>query len=482
MSTNGPIDRPAPKPSPKAPLAYEPPQEDRPTSAAPTEPQLERELPGGRDARGHDSYAALRYKDYRLFVGAFFLSVIGGQMQTAAVGWEIYKKTGSALNLGWMGAAMGVPVLLLALPAGHVADTHSRRRIMMATHLLSAACALGLAYLSFFRGNWHYSLPLMYALLALGNSGATFGRPARQALMPQLVPSSVFANAVTWNSSIFETASVIGPAVGGFVCARNIPLTYVISAACWIATVFAIWNLPDRAPPRRGAPATLADVGAGARFVWRSQLLLAVMSLDLFAVLLGGATFLLPAFAQDILHVGGTGFGWLRAAPAIGAVSTAVILAHRPPLRRAGRALLWAVAGFGCATIVFGLSRNYALSLAMLVVVGAFDNVSVVVRHTLIQLLTPDAMRGRVAAVNQIFIGSSNELGGLESGLTAAAFGNVWSVVGGGIGTILVVIATAILSPEARRLGSLRDIQPAAIPEAVTPRHPKAQHRAKWIA
>jgi MFS family permease len=443
-----------------AKLAYEAPDVERAASAAPTESQLEQELPGGRGATGHDPYAALRFQDYRLFVGGFFLAVIAGQMQIVAVGWEIYQKTGSALNLGWMGLALAIPVLLLALPAGHIADTHSRRRIMMLTHLISAATALALAAVSYFGVAGKFSLPVVFGLLALGNAGATFGRPARAAFMPQLVPSRVFSNAVTWNSSFFETGSVIGPAIGGFVCARSIPLTYVLCSACWLCTVVVLWAIPDRPAPRHGAPAVFKDVIAGASFVWNTRLLLAVMSLDLFAVLLGGATFLLPIFAKDVLHVGGTGFGWLRAAPAIGAMSTAIILAHLPPLRRAGRALLFSVAGFGVATIVFGLSRSYALSFAMLILTGAFDNVSVVVRHTLIQLLTPNAMRGRVAAVNQIFIGSSNEIGGLESGLTAAFFGVVRSVVGGGIGTLLVVLGIGGMFPEVRRLGSLRDIKP----------------------
>lgn len=443
-------------------LAYEPPDVERPASASPTESQLESELPGGRDTGGHDPYAALRFRDYRFYVSSFFLSVIAGQMQIVAVGWEIYQKTGSKMNLGWMGLALALPVLLLSLPAGHVADTHSRRKIVMFTHVLSAMCALALAYHSLYGLDGKFSLPIVFGLLIVGNSGATFGRPARSALMPQLVPMRVFANAVTWNSSIFETASMIGPAIGGFLCARNLALAYTVAAGCWLITVLILIAIPDRPAPRRGAPASFQDLVAGARFVWRTRLLLAVMSLDLFAVLLGGATFLLPVFARDILHVGGTGFGWLRAAPAIGAFCMAMLLAHTPPLRRAGRALLLAVVGFGLATIVFGLSRSYPLSFAMLILAGAFDNISVVVRHTLIQLLTPDSMRGRVAAVNQIFIGSSNELGGLESGLTAALFGEVKSVVGGGMGTILVVLGINSIFPQVRKLGSLRDIRPAA--------------------
>ena len=447
--------------------AYEPPDEDRAASASPTEPQLERELPGGRDAGtgAHDPYAALRIRDYRLFAAAFLVSVVGGQMQNVAVGWEIYAKTGSALNLGWVGLVMALPVFLLSLPAGHVADTHSRRRIMMCTAGVSALCALGLAAVSYFGIGGKHSLPFMYALLLLGNAGATFGRPARSALMPQLVPPRVFSNAVTWNSSIFQSASMVGPAIGGFVCALGVPLAYLLTAACWAGMALIVFRIPDREPPRRGAPARIGDLVAGLRFVFRTKLLLAAMTLDLFAVLLGGATFLLPIFATKV-GGGALTLGWFRAADAIGAFSTSMLIAHLPPFRRAGRMLLLAVVGFGLTTIAFGLSRSFWLSFAMLVLVGAFDGVSVVVRHTLIQLITPDNMRGRVAAVNQVFIGSSNELGGLESGVTAAMFGEVISVVAGGIGTILVVLGVASVWPQVARLGSLRDLKPEPDPDA----------------
>jgi MFS family permease len=214
---------------------------------------------------------------------------------------------------------------------------------------------------------------------------------------------------------------------------------------------------------RTGGHHPLHALGAGIRFVWRTKIILATITLDLFAVLLGGATFLLPAVVTDILHVGSVGFGLLRAAPAVGACLMAVLVAHRPPMKHAGRAMLWAVAGFGAATIVFGLSRNYWLSVAMLFLTGAFDNISVLVRHTLVQVLTPDEMRGRVSAVNNVFIGSSNELGGLESGVTAAIFGTVTSIVGGGIGTIVVVILTALIWPQVRRFGSLQDAKPAGV-------------------
>ena len=448
--------------------AYEPPDVDRPASAAPTEPQLERELPGGRDAGAgaHDPYAALRNRNFRLLASGFFLTFVGGQMQVVAAQYELYTRTGSKLSLGVLGGVLAVPMLLLALPSGQLADTFSRRRIVLVMLLANAACSLGLAWLSHFHHDWRHSITGMYVLLGLGSAAATVGRPARTSLLPQLVPPRIFSNAVTWNSSIFETASMFGPLIGGFLVARSIPLTYAAAAACWLACFGFVLALPDvRPPPQKSSGSRWTDLLVGLRFVARSRIMLGAMTLDLFAVLFGGATFLFPVFAKDILNVGPLGFAVLRAAPAVGAFSMAIYLAQRPPIRHAGRALLLAVAGFGLATIVFGLSKNIYLSCAMLVLTGMFDNVSVVVRHTLVQMLTPDAMRGRVSAVNQIFIGSSNEIGGLESGVTAAWWGPVASVVVGGIGTLLVVSGIAVLFPQVRRLGSLKDIRPVEMPE-----------------
>jgi hypothetical protein len=326
-----------------------------------------------------------------------------------------------------------------------------------------------LAGVSYFGTHWHHPIAAMYTLLALGNIGGTFSRPARQALLPQLVPSEKFGNAVMWNSTVFETASVVGPAIGGFICARSVAFAYVFAAACFCCSFVLVAALPKvHAAAKKNHRPGFTDLIAGVRYVWRVRLMFSALTLDLFAVLLGGAVYLLPAFAQDILHVGPVGFGWLRAAPSIGAISMAMLQAHRKPMRRAGRTLLIAVAGFGIATIIFGLSKNFWLSFAMLILTGAFDNISVVVRHTLVQMLTPDEMRGRVSAVNQVFIGSSNELGGMESGLTAAWLGLVPSVVVGGIGTLIVVIGAAFTWPEMRNLGSLQDMKPAEIPDEPT--------------
>jgi MFS family permease len=445
-----------PDPDPKP--AYEAPDDQRPASASPTEPVLEAAPIGAAPSKGHDPYAALRLRDYRLFVISGFFTVIAGQIMSTTALYEVYLKTKSAMNLGWVGGVMAVPMLLLALPAGHFADTHSRRRTVITALTISALCGVALAMLS--RSEPQYSVYPMYVVLAFNSTIATFGRPARQAMMPQLVPPEIFSNAVTWNTTVFEVAAMSGPAIGGFLSAYSIPQAYLLAAACWGASAVMLFALPERGIMPGNGRRGFADLVAGLRFVFSTRLMLSAMTLDLLAVLLGGATYMLPAVATDVLHVSSTKYGWLRAAPAIGAFCMAIILSHLPPMKRAGRTLLLAVAGFGLATIVFGLSRSFELSMAMLIALGMCDNISVVVRHTVIQMLTPDSMRGRVSAVNQVFIGSSNEIGGFESGVTARWFGLVPSIVIGGIGTIVVVIGSAIGFPELRRLGSLKDIRP----------------------
>ncbi|MBV8609033.1 MAG: MFS transporter [Singulisphaera sp.] len=409
--------------------------------------------PSRSEALGHDPYAALRLGDYRRFLLAMMVFTIGKQMQGVAVGWELYRRTGSAWALGLVGLVQFVPVLLLALPAGHAADRHGSKRQLLAAQGLRALASLGLAALSAARG----PVPLVYGCLLLTGTAHAVLMPARWALLPQLVPVELLAGAVTWNSGGWQVAAMVGPALGGLVIARTggAMWAYLLDAIGSALIIVLILPIRVAPTPRASEPVTLGALLAGISFVWRTELILATITLDLFAVLLGGATALLPIFAEDILRVGPVGLGWLRAAPSIGASLMAMTLAHRPPLRHAGPTLLWAVAGFGAATIVFGLSRDARLSFAMLLLTGALDNISVVVRATLVQLLTPDSMRGRVSAVNAIFIGSSNELGGFESGLTAQLVGPVVSVVAGGIGTILVVLAVALIWPPVRRLGSL---------------------------
>ncbi len=419
----------------------------------------------------HDPYAAFRQSDYRRYLLGWLAALLGTRIQSVAIGWEIYQRTGEALALGMVGLVQALPTILLALPAGYLADRWPRRRLIMLSLAGMTLTSLGLALVSWFQG----PILLMYGLLLLDAACVAVGRPARLALLPRLVPRVAFSNAVTWNTSMFQISSVVGPAIGGFVIAAHVPSAYLLAACGSVVFVLLLarMNLASaaEAPGEAGETDRLANLLAGMRFVRRKRVILAAVSLDMFAVLFGGAVYLLPIFAEDILGVGARGFGWLNAAPAAGAFCMAMLLAHRPPMRQAGRNLLVAVAGFGAATVVFGLSKSFWLSLAMLFLTGALDNISVVVRHTLVQMLTPDRMRGRVSAVNGVFIGISNELGGLESGLVAHWFGPVVSVVSGGLGTIAVVIATAWASPKLRRIGALDEIgsQEDALPVPPAP-------------
>jgi MFS family permease len=407
-------------------------------------------------APGHDPYAALRHRDYRCLLGGNMLARIGTEMQTVAVGWELYERTRSATALGLVGLVEFVPVFFLSLPAGHVADRYSRKGLLLAAQGSLLLSSLGLALLSYNQGPVHF----IYLCLLFVGLSRSFSSPARWALVPQIVPERVLENAVTWNTSGWQIASMIGPGLGGAVVAlASVGAVYVSALCCSLASALLLLPIRPSAPGRPARsrePATLRSLLEGVRFVWQTKLILATITLDLFAVLLGGATALLPIYASDILQVGPTGLGWLRAAPSIGALLMALYLAHRPPLQRAGPTLLWAVAGFGVATVVFGLSRNPILSFIMLALTGALDDISMVVRGTLVQVLTPDELRGRVSAVNAVFIGSSNELGAFESGITAQWFGPVLSVVGGGIGTVLVVLVVVLRWPEVARLGALQ--------------------------
>jgi len=458
------------------PAAYEAARSDRPTSAEGT---LER-TPGK-----HDPYAAFRFRAFGFYTAGNLISVIGRLMLMVAVEWEMYARTHSATALGLVGLMIALPVVLLSLPAGHIADRCPRKYIVLVTQALSAICSLALAYVSWqhlaipewsilrranhflygvasvFERHTHFhfddlSIPLIYLILLLSATGRTFGWAARSSYFPQLVPRDVFANAVTWNSSVFQIGSVVGPALGGLLIVRaGFPFIYALDAVC--AMSFFSLVLPIKSSDRGSSSERNAwrSLKEGIRFVLSKKVILATITLDMFAVLLGGATALLPIFADQILHCGPIGLGWMRAAPGIGAFIMALLIAYLPPMNNAGKTLLWCVTGFGAATIVFGLSHYLWLSLAMLFMTGVFDSVSVVVRHTLLQLLTPDTMRGRISAVNNIFIGTSNELGALESGLTAALFGPVVSVVAGGVGTILVVLGVARIWPETRKIGAL---------------------------
>ncbi|MBH8575509.1 MFS transporter [Nostocaceae cyanobacterium CENA369] len=403
----------------------------------------------------HDPFAALRFRDYRLFTIGRVLLFVGSQMQTVAIGWELYERTDSALALGGVGLAQVLPMIALTLITGHVADRRDRKLTMLLSVLLLALCSLALGVLSWTKG----AVVLIYTCLVLTGVARAFLKPASDALMWQLIPVSAFTNAATWNSSSFQLAAVIGPALGGFGIAFLGSATgvYVLAAIAGLMCFILTAAISKQQTIRSTEPISLKALSAGAKFVWENQLILAAITLDMFAVLLGGAIALLPIFAKDILHVGPLELGYLQAAPSIGALFMAIVLAYLPPLRQAGPALLWSVVGFGVATIIFGLSRWFWLSLLMLVLSGALDTISVVIRHTLVQIRTPDNLRGRVAAINSVFISASNELGGFESGLTAALFGPVISVVGGGIGTIAVVVAVAAIWPGIAKLKALQD-------------------------
>jgi MFS family permease len=406
-------------------------------------------------------YVAFRSRGFRYFLTGNFLSVMGRQMLSVTVGWEVYRRTGSAFALGLIGLASAIPVIALAIPAGHVADRFSRRTILMASQLVSLGTSVALAWVSFTAADVRWT----FLLLLLAGIARTFSWAARTAFMVNLVPPANFNNAVTWNSSAFGVSSIIGPALAGLLLVHH-PywLIYALDAGCALAFFLFLFIIPAPASGEQPAsPATgFSGLFDGLRFVWGTKIVLATITLDLFAVLFGGATALLPIYADRILHVGPAGLGWLRSAPSIGAIVMAMTLAHRRPMQRPGLTLLFAVTGFGLVTIVFGLSRSFLLSLAMLILSGACDNISVVVRHTLVQLLTPDSMRGRVSAVNNVFIGSSNEIGAFESGVTAAWFGPVISVVGGGAATILTVLLVTIIWKQVLKLGPFTSLTPPA--------------------
>lgn len=402
----------------------------------------------------HDAFAALRFRDFRLlFIGRTFWQ-LGEQMLNAAIGWEIYERTGSAFAIGLMGLVQVAPVILLALPAGHTADRVNRKHMVIAMQLLLALCGLGLAWISFTQG----SLVLFYFILLLTGIGAAFHGPASSTLVPATVEPAHYGSAATWSSSLGQIASMLGPALGGWLIAlfAGAGYVYLLNALGCFTYIILLLRIRERPLARISTPMTRESLTAGIKFIFNTRDVLAAMTLDMFAVLLGSATALLPVYAKDILQVGPEGFGWLRAAPSIGAMMMALFIASRPPFRNAGRALLLAVAGFGIATIIFGLSTSFFLSLAMLWLLGAMDNISVVVRHTLLLVRVPDEMRGRISAISSVFIGSSNEIGSFESGVVASILGPVGAVVTGGIGTLAVVAWVAAKFPSLRNLKELK--------------------------
>lgn len=396
--------------------------------------------------------AVLALADFRSYLGTRFLSTLALQMVSVAVGWQVYDLTGDPLHLGMVGLVQFVPALLSALPAGHVADRFDRRRVLLVCLLVETLCLSGLLALSLMTAP---PLEALLAVLAVMGATRAFIQPASQSLVPHLVPTELFPRAVAWTSSAFQTAVIAGPALGGALYVFGVTTVYAVAAIMMTLAAVAISRLKVRLVVHAATETGLGGLLAGIRYVWTRKDILGAVSLDLFAVLLGGATALLPIYARDILHVGPVGLGLLRSAPAVGAALMAFWLAHHPLERLAGVRMFQAVGVFGLATVAFGLSSNFWLSLAALTVLGGSDMISVVVRQTLVQARTPDEMRGRVSAVNFVFIGASNELGEFESGVTAALFGTVPAVVIGGLGTLAVAALWAWKFPTLRKVDRL---------------------------
>jgi len=398
--------------------------------------------------------APFRHANFHYYVIARVLTTTASEMQAVAVAWQVYALTHRPLDLGLVGLAQFLPGILLFLVAGHTADRFPRQRILQACCAGFALCSLLLLGLTL--GDVSSVYPI-YGVLLWNGIVRAFAGPAGQAFLPLLVPPEFFPKAVAWNASIFQAAVIAGPVAGGLVYGwtGSPTLVYSCSAIEYAAALVMLAAIRIRAAEERRPAASYGMALEGLRYIRRNPMILGAISLDLFAVLLGGAVALLPVYAREILKIGASGLGILRGAPGLGAVIMAMAVTHWPLRRRAGAIMLWCVCGFGVFTVIFGLSRNLALTLTALAAIGACDMVSVIVRHTLVQLSTPDAMRGRVSAVNVVFIGASNEVGQFESGITAQWFGTVPAVVLGGLGTIAIVALWAWWFPELRQVDSL---------------------------
>jgi MFS family permease len=409
-------------------------------------------MPAPADPRA--GRAAFTHPAFVLFQIARFLIVVAVEMQAVAVGWQVYEITKRPLDLGYVGLAQFLPGILLFPLSGHASDRFPRRDVLSTCY---AGFALCFALLLVLAQRSMHSVMSIYVVLILLGVVRSFNGTASRSILPQLVPEVHFPNAVAWNATIFQAATIIGPSCGGILYAlfRGPSVVYAVATLTAVGALLSTFRIKPEAKARPREPMTFRTASAGLRYIWREKLILGAISLDLFAVLLGGAVALLPVYAREILHTGPWGLGLLRTAPGAGAAVMAVALAHRPLRGRSGPTLLWAVAGFGVFTIIFGVSHSLVLSLVALFLLGASDMISVIIRATLVQLGTPDAMRGRVTAVDMIFIGASNEFGQFESGLTAQWFGTVPAVVLGGIGTLVVIAIWAWRFPELRNAGEL---------------------------
>jgi MFS family permease len=395
----------------------------------------------------------LRNRDFLLYLTGRLVATFGQAMFVMALGWELYERTHSAFALGLVGLTQVVPMVLFTLPAGHLADNYNRKRIIVLTTILVATANVGMMFISAAQA----PVALVYLCLFVTGSARTFLWAATASFLPMLVEGKDFSHAVTWSSTTYQFSSIAGPAAAGAIihATRHAAVVYALNALAALICCGFVSLVRKHHEVKVREKMSIKALLTGFSFVFKSRIVLGILTLDMFAVLLGGATAILPVYAKDILFVGPQALGFLQAALPTGSILCGFVLAHRPPMQKAGRALLLAVTVFGLATIGFGLSQWFWLSLVMLLVCGAADNVSVVVRHTLVQLLTPDDKRGRVSAVNNLFIGTSNELGEFESGTVAHWFGPVFAAVSGGVGTILVVLGVAWLWPEIRKYGRL---------------------------
>src|SRR4051812_27785010 len=425
-----------------------------------------------------DPISALRHSGFLIYLLGGLVANVGVQMRIVAVQWEITIRAIQeahslgleepdprrlALWLGYIGLTLVVPVILFALPAGAAADRYSRRWVIAIAEVGLAVCGLGLAWTSWVQA----PLPYIYALLFGTGTFRALGWPASSALVTGLVPAKTFSNAATWRSNAYQLASTLGPLVGGFLLAWWSPvLVFLIDAASSMVLAVCMLFVRPRPQERVIEPRSWGALLQGIHFLRRQPIILSTMTLDMVAVLFGGVVALLPIFSTQVFHMGAIGLGWMRAMPALGSIAMGMIIALRPPIERGGRTILITVTVFGLATIVFALSTSFAIALIALFILGAADNISVVIRQTVLQLLTPDSMRGRVTAVSVIFIGSSNELGEFESGVTASLLGLVPSVVFGGVMTLVTVAVVSVIWPELSRLGALDKLQPPEPAEA----------------
>ena len=404
-------------------------------------------------------YAAVRVRDFQLFILSRLFITLALMIQAVVVGWQVYEITKDPLSLGLIGLAEAIPAIAVSLYAGHLADIVERKKIILVCVITLVCCSLALLFFTMNAGTFvllHGPQPI-YTVIFVSGLARGFLSPANFSFMPQLIDREAYQNAITWNSTVWEGAAVVGPMIGGLVYGfYGITAAYSVDVVLIVSALLCYALIPNRPlPPVTGELGIWEKITAGVKFVFSNQIILGAITLDLFAVLFGGAVALLSIFADDILHVGKVGLGFLRSAPSIGAVLMAVYITYHPIKKRMGKILLWCVAGFGLCMIGFGLSQWFWVSMALLVLSGVFDCVSVIARSTMIHTLTPENMKGRVSAVNSIFIGSSNEIGAFESGVAARLMGTVPSVIFGGVMTLIVVSVTGWKAVKLRRLDNL---------------------------